>query len=131
MYLVQEDYSGLVLTCVGRGWPAPSITWLDEHDNQLTRSHIIKSNDTVMAELNFGSNESYSQVQCRAMNMYGTESLDIQIIRGRVNGVSPLTPLEPENSRLIQFRLQFQDIYCTNWNVSIVALWKYDFYQFL
>ena len=118
-----------MLTCVGRGWPAPTIKWLNGDGNQLTTSYIIKG-DTVMADLHLDSNESYSQLQCQVMNVHDTQRLRIQMIRGRDYGVPPLTPLEPEPSEHIQFRLQLQSIYCSNWNVSIVALWKHAFINF-
>ena len=119
-YAVPSSFSGDALTCVARGWPEPSINWVNSDGITINPTYIIRSSGVVLATLNWNKNLLSGPVECRTSNEYGNISQTVQLIERNLSRTPVPTPDPPENKAvMIRLKLVVED--CEEANVSKIV----------
>ena len=74
------------LVCKASGWPAPSLSWSKNgkkiHNGSYSNSYKIEQRDVNTLDLGIlrASNHHHGTYTCRAHNLFGTSTQDINIM---------------------------------------------------
>lgn len=99
------------VVCVARGWPAPSLYWIDS-SGRSTNSYVIRERGVVLASLNWNKTSSL-QYRCEARNQYGSTTQPVNLVS--LETTPPATPPLPslptgaQNDVRIRLRLLTPD----------------------
>ena len=100
------SHTKCTLTCVARGWPAPSLYWLDIENNISNPSFEIRQSGVVIAELKWNGNQSLTQYRCRAKNKYGTSIQTVQVVAMTTSKPKLSVPAVPDSTSVkLRFRI--------------------------
>ena len=105
------SHTKCTLTCVARGWPAPSLYWLDIENNISDPSFVIRQSGVVTAELKWNGNQSSTQYRCRANNSYGTSIQTVQVVAMTTSKPKLSVPAVPD-STLVKLRFRINTTVC-------------------
>lgn len=100
------SHTKCTLTCVARGWPVPSLYWLDTENNIHNPSHLIRQSGVVIAVLEWNGNQSLTQYRCQANNMYGTSIQTVQVVTMTTSKPKLPVPAVPDSTSVkLRFRI--------------------------
>lgn len=88
--------------CIARGWPAPSLHWVNQ-DGQETTTFIVRESGVVTANLNW--NRTQSQYRCEARNVYGSSSQSVNLVTVETSLPTIPIPTAPDDTT-IKLRLR-------------------------
>ena len=104
------SHTKCTLTCVARGWPVPSLHWLDIENNISDPSYVIRQSGVVTAVLEWNGNQSLTQYRCRAKNIYGTSIQTVQVVAMTTSKPKLSVPAVPDSTSVkLRFRINTTD----------------------
>lgn len=100
------------IVCVARGWPAPSLYWIDQSTlTPVTNSYIVKEGGVVSAALDL-TDIQFGDFSCESVNKFGRMSRTVRITAVTTPPVIPPTPTLPLSTISTNMRLRLLNSNC-------------------
>ncbi|XP_019855115.1 PREDICTED: hemicentin-2-like [Amphimedon queenslandica] len=100
------------VVCVARGWPAPSLYWIDQSTlTPVTNSYVVREGGVVSAVLDLADIQ-FGDFSCESVNKFGRTSQTVSITAVTTPPVIPPTPPLPDSTLSANMRLRLLNSNC-------------------